>query len=616
MGIRARGKRGRPAGRSTASSRSKASDRNHQLTEASSSDLIGDIADSSDSHSNATSELRATGTSSRSESQGASTTKHQPDIKPDISKLPVDHGDETQRSTGSTDICSNSLGANGRSGENNNVTDKIDETETNDQMNQIIIPSYSAWFNYNSIHPIERRALPEFFNSKNKSKSPEVYMGYRNFIIDTYRLNPYEYLTSTACRRNLPGDVCAILRIHAFLEQWGLINYQAEPYMRPTPSGPPSSYPINHMHHFDTIPGLKMPPNESITTATTLARSNNNVQANIDHHTTSKGQQQATSSNNLLPNLQNAGANRTASEAKSAANRITSEQHNGEIAHRDSDTTEKADKDSTIKGDDDDGDEDDDEDDGDDSKTDRQLQNQNRDRGGRNRDWNEAEDLALLEAIEMFRDDWNKVSEHVGSRTQEECLIRFLRLPIEEDYLNNHQSTSNDQTSPPTSQQPIAFSKTGNPIMSTVAYLASVVDPRVASAAAQAARDELSKLASNNSATDSEDPGPSKDKQKQQSKSAFSENKQNLSIAAACVLGVTAVKARYLACIEERHIRTMGVNLLETQQRKLELKMKHFEELETLIERQYNSIAMQRQQLIKERQDFHSEQLRAAGSSC
>lgn len=31
-------------------------------------------------------------------------------------------------------------------------------------------------------------------------------------MIDTYRLNPQEYLTSTSCRRNLTGDVCAIMR--------------------------------------------------------------------------------------------------------------------------------------------------------------------------------------------------------------------------------------------------------------------------------------------------------------------------------------------------------------------------------------------------------------------
>lgn len=45
-------------------------------------------------------------------------------------------------------------------------------------------------------------------------------------MMNTYRLNPSEYLTVTACRRNLAGDVGAIMRVHAFLEQWGLINYQ------------------------------------------------------------------------------------------------------------------------------------------------------------------------------------------------------------------------------------------------------------------------------------------------------------------------------------------------------------------------------------------------------
>lgn len=39
----------------------------------------------------------------------------------------------------------------------------------------------------------------------------------------------------------------------------------------------------------------------------------------------------------------------------------------------------------------------------------------------------------------------------------------------------------------PLAYQPIPFSQTGNPIMSTVAFLASVVDPRVASAAAKSA---------------------------------------------------------------------------------------------------------------------------------
>lgn len=94
------------------------------------------------------------------------------------------------------------------------------------QTHEVIIPSYSAWFDMSKINPVEQRALPEFFNSRNRSKTPAIYKDYRDFMINTYRLRPSEYLTVTACRRNLVGDVCAILRVHAFLEQWGLINYQ------------------------------------------------------------------------------------------------------------------------------------------------------------------------------------------------------------------------------------------------------------------------------------------------------------------------------------------------------------------------------------------------------
>lgn len=101
-----------------------------------------------------------------------------------------------------------------------------------------IIPSYASWFDMRYIDYRERKALPEFFNERNRSKTPAVYRDYRDFMINTYRLNPEEYLTVTACRRNLAGDVCAIMRVHAFLEQWGLINYQVST---------PSSFPVREI---------------------------------------------------------------------------------------------------------------------------------------------------------------------------------------------------------------------------------------------------------------------------------------------------------------------------------------------------------------------------------
>lgn len=95
-----------------------------------------------------------------------------------------------------------------------------------EQAQQVTIPKYASWFDMNTIHNIERVSLPEFFTNNNQSKTPLIYQDYRDFMINTYRLNPKEYLAVTACRRNLAGDVCAIMRVHAFLEQWGLINYE------------------------------------------------------------------------------------------------------------------------------------------------------------------------------------------------------------------------------------------------------------------------------------------------------------------------------------------------------------------------------------------------------
>ncbi|XP_016893535.1 SWI/SNF complex subunit SMARCC1 isoform X2 [Cynoglossus semilaevis] len=531
------------------------------------------------------------------------------------------------------------------------------EDNVTEQTHHIIIPSYSAWFDYNCIHEIEKRALPEFFNGKNKSKTPEIYLAYRNFMIDTYRLNPQEYLTSTSCRRNLTGDVCAIMRVHAFLEQWGLVNYQVDAESRPLPMGPPPTphftvladtpsglVPLNHR------PPVRVPPPQQM--------------ANFGD----KGKDKST-------DLQNFGLHADLYK-KSSKVKATS-----------------------------------------------------------TREWTEQETLLLLEALEMFKDDWNKVSEHVGSRTQDECILHFLRLPIEDPYLESTESTLG-----PLAYQPIPFSQSGNPVMSTVAFLASVVDPRVASAAAKAALEEFSRVreevpaelveahvkkvqeaarstgkvdpafgleTSGIAGTDPEEPEkteptepekmdtdtdsqqadkaelkdeaekPSesaeksekteatekvkkegveaseredepeeggeakvsltdkdkeeametlsseqeKDKEDKASKEEGEEKRKkleldigegNIATAAAAALASAATKAKHLAAVEERKIKSLVALLVETQMKKLEIKLRHFEELETIMDREKEALELQRQQLLTERQAFHMEQLKYA----
>ncbi|GCB84110.1 hypothetical protein scyTo_0024734, partial [Scyliorhinus torazame] len=68
----------------------------------------------------------------------------------------------------------------------------------------------------------------------------------------------------------------------------------------------------------------------------------------------------------------------------------------------------------------------------------------------------------------------------------------------------------------------------------------------------------------------------------------------------------------HLAAVEERKIKSLVALLVETQMKKLEIKLRHFEELETIMDREREALEYQRQQLLSDRQAFHMEQLKYA----
>lgn len=57
------------------------------------------------------------------------------------------------------------------------------------------------------------------------SKNPQSYKNLRNSIIEIFYKYPNRYLTATNCLQLLGGDCCSIIRVHHFLEHWGLINF-------------------------------------------------------------------------------------------------------------------------------------------------------------------------------------------------------------------------------------------------------------------------------------------------------------------------------------------------------------------------------------------------------
>ncbi|EFX03594.1 rsc complex subunit [Grosmannia clavigera kw1407] len=387
------------------------------------------------------------------------------------------------------------------------------------QTHAIILPSYSTWFDMNKIHNIERKALPEFFNNRNRSKTPHVYKDYRDFMINTYRLNPIEYLTVTACRRNLAGDVCAIMRVHAFLEQWGLINYQVDYEQRPSHVGPPFT------GHFkiiaDTPRGLQ-PWQPAADPVILKGKRHPDTDARAAAGTVPKSELSLEVGRNIYEaNARGAKVNKTETKTNgeahgaAAANGVQSggTPSGDELTKKPSvkvnchlcgidctriyyhnpqaednpraqyDLCPSCYLEGRMAG----------------NQTSAQyLRMENPTYSSildRDAPWSDAELVRLLEAIERFDDDWGQVADHVGTRTREECVLQFLQLDIESKYLDSEITESG-----PVGLSILGggggrlpFNQADNPVMSVIGFLASLADPASTAAAASKSLDELKK---------------------------------------------------------------------------------------------------------------------------
>ncbi|OTA90274.1 hypothetical protein M434DRAFT_370796 [Hypoxylon sp. CO27-5] len=495
------------------------------------------------------------------------------------------------------------------------------------QTHAIVLPSYSTWFDMNTIHNIERKALPEFFNSRNRSKTPAVYKDYRDFMINTYRLNPVEYLTVTACRRNLAGDVCAIMRVHAFLEQWGLINYQVDADQRPSQVGPPFT------GHFqvicDTPRGLQpwQPSADPIVlegkkshdtdqkanaAATAAGERNLEIGRNIyeanakgtklnksENKTNGEAATNGTTSPIADDNLtkpivkvhcQNCGVDCTRvyyhlPEANSPnkakydvcpscylEGRIPNNQTNTQFVKMENKTY------STVL--------------------------------DRDAPWSDAEILRLLEALERYDDDWAEIAEHVGTRTREECVLQFLQLDIEDKYLETEAPIH-----PPTGLAMLGkhgghlpFSQADNPVMSVIGFLASLADPKTTAAAAKKSVEELQQGLRNKieggDATKINGKGKEKEGDSMEIDAHQESAGTTASNLASIPLAAMGARAGGLASHEEREMTRLLSAAVNVTLQKMELKLKYFDEMEGILQAERRELERGRQQLFLDRLAF------------
>lgn len=495
------------------------------------------------------------------------------------------------------------------------------------------IPPQSRWFRMDAVHDIERRSLPEFWNSRGESKTPLVYKKYRDFMIDVWRQSPDKHLTATAARRHLAGDVSAILRVHAFLEYWGLINYGTEPESRPFLNSallPRRSRPTpmqldsNVAAPATGVPRLLFfdeprPPRRdngpvSLQKAVKAAKEKG---TRARSHVLSRRELYATAAATkyecdacgkdcsrmryhcvgnadmeLCPTCFANGmypAIFSARDFEQLTTVLASEAYDGSV-------------------------------------------------------WSEAEVLLLLEGLEKHGDNWNQVAEHVGTKGTEQCVLQFLRMPLEDSFLEDQVGNwamgedgeegvddvkdTNASGKHHFSGPLLPFYDTANPIMAQVAFLASSVDPEVAAAAAQAALNAITsqsgpkspKQGSRTAQAEALLMNPAQQK-RSSTENGFSPNagtargtemsslpgKQLDAVAvesvAAVGLAAAASKALHKAQAEMREIERRYAVAIETKMRAVDLKVKEFERLNQHLRRERERLEKQRQRVFADRVD-------------
>lgn len=320
------------------------------------------------------------------------------------------------------------------------------------QTNEVVVPAFSKWFSMLEVHEIEKRSLPEFFDNSSRFKSEKSYKDTRNFMINTYRLSPAEYLTVTAVRRNIALDVASIVKIHEFLERWGLINYHVDPRSKPTVIGP--SFTGHFQIILDTPQGLKPFLPEKTKQLTKKRKLESAIETEDDSHITVNLREydEAASDSNTedqkLTQLSgdkdhypiNVALRQNVYDPSNTYNALKSEKLQSKdmqkifichvcgdvnmtvkyfnLRNRHSNLCNKCFSKEQF---------------GDKFQATDFLKLNDENAFPHRKNWSDQEIVSLLEGLEMYANDWSHIAKHVGgNKTVEDCIDKYLSLPLED----------------------------------------------------------------------------------------------------------------------------------------------------------------------------------------
>jgi SWI/SNF related-matrix-associated actin-dependent regulator of chromatin subfamily C len=450
------------------------------------------------------------------------------------------------------------------------------------EVGKLLAPHPAAhWFCADDVHTIERDALPDFFDGSSAYRTPAVYKDYRLFMMAAYAANPSQYLTVTACRRSLAGDANAVMRVHAFLSRWRLINAHV-----PTASRPKYAFgfPALPEDVAEAAPGAKR-----VALAAADADSDGGGMAlePADGGGGARATAPAPIATSVLPDVM-----RTL-EIQNSAPRVLSAKSISPFAlpaARDreelcgvcgSDATQiyycsSEHPDFVVC-----------------TKCIANLPEGMNSRTFEKRVaigsavstsvWREEETVRLLEALHRYGDSWERVAEHVGTRSMLECVMHFVQLPIEEPFLHSHSLPAKRVRSADAGRA-VPYTPSSNPVSSLIDFLSSSVDPAVAAAAGRAVREALPAPAP--SATTAKAAAAEHAAAGGDAAAGADIGAEPVLAAAAAAVGVAAVRAQVVATGLEREILRCTLEAVDLTVARLEAKLENLQQLEDALVRE------------------------------
>ncbi|KAK6148052.1 hypothetical protein DH2020_018964 [Rehmannia glutinosa] len=467
------------------------------------------------------------------------------------------------------------------------------------------------WFSWINIHEVERFSLREFFDGSSVTRSPRIYKEYRDFIISKYREDPSRKLTFTEVRKSLVGDISVLLKVFTFLEKWGLINFNVTDNNEKLSDDGGVRTASSGRHEEEENwgvgeSGFKWPPLASYL----------DVYGELMQQEKKKG---------LVCGSCKDGCDSAHYEyTKSITNKDDMSPVEESFI-----LCEKCFKSGNYVED--------------------KLADDFKLKESVNQAavWTEAETSLLLESVLKHGDDWDLVAKNVQTKNKLECIAKLIQLPFGDLMLglaieraedpspelqdkDQQNGDAENEGSPRKKVCTGPTSDVGSSLMKEVARISTMLGPHVTASAAEAAVTSLcyenqcsreifdddgnyvdsipSPETSNQMrAADAdhavEDVRPNQSEIQETSSSVKNIIPLNLRTraATATALGAAAANAKLLADQEEREIAHLVASMIEVQLKKLRRKMKYFEDLELIMEKEYTQLEELEESLVAQR---------------